>query len=47
MLNEVMYGSLEEIKEACKEYNVDIANTDGSYRTIYEVLDELSHKVFN
>lgn len=42
-----MYNSIEEIKRACREYGVDITNTDGSYRTIYEVLDELSHKVFN
>lgn len=47
MSKEVMYGSLEEIKEACKQNGIDIVKDDGNYKTVYEVLGELSHKVFN
>lgn len=46
MLEEIAYDSLEEIKAACKENGVNIVNEDGSYKSTYEVLHELSHKVF-
>ena len=45
MLKEIMFSSLEEIKAACKENNVSIVNDDGTYKSTYEVLNELSQKI--
>lgn len=47
MLKEIIYGLLEEVKEYCDKNNVNIVNKDGSYKTVYEVLGELSQKVWN
>lgn len=34
-------GSIDDVKRVCMEVGVDIMNNDGSYKTIYEVFNEL------
>lgn len=39
-------GSIDDVKKECEKIGVSILNEDGSYKTIYEVFNEL-HKVWD
>ena len=46
LLKTLSVSSIDDVKKAFKKVGVDITNSDGSYKTIDEVLSELS-KVWN
>lgn len=46
LLKTLSSSSIDEVNELCKKVGVDIKNNDGSYKTIYEVLSELSEVCF-
>ena len=35
-------GTIEDVKNICKKFGVNIVNKDGSYKTIDKVFNELS-----
>lgn len=42
LLQSLVNGTADDVKEVCETVGINVANCDGAYKTTYEVLNELA-----